>query len=226
MNIHILELRDRLIYCVVFFLSSFFVLFYYSDVIYDIFSIPLLMQLPKGSSLIATQVTSTFLVPFKLSLNLSFLFSFPYFVFHLWCFIAPGLYKSEKALVFPFIFFSIFLFFIGLMFSYYVMSPLALSFFVNSSPVNVSVMTDITSYMDFMFSIMVACGLAFQVPIIIHLLIRLNFVTKEELSYKRSYVFILSFVLGMFLTPPDVVSQVLLAIPIWLLFEIGLLVSK
>ncbi len=226
MNIHILELRDRIIYCIIFIISVFSVLFYYSDVIYDLFSIPLLRQLPGGSSLIATQVTSTFLVPFKLSINLSFLLSVPYVIFHIWSFIAPGLYKNEKALVFPFIILSIILFFVGLVFSFCIICPLALSFFVNISPANVSVMTDITSYMDFMFSITFACGVAFQVPIVIHFVIKLGLITKEEFSNKRSYIIIFAFVLGMLLTPPDVISQILLAIPIWLLFEFGLFVSK
>jgi len=226
MNIHMLEFRKRVIYCVFFILNIFLVLFYYSDIVYDLFSIPILNKLPDNSSMVATQVTSTFFIPLKLSFNLSIILSLPYIMFHFWYFISPGLYKNEKYLVLPFIVSSSILFFSGLFFAFYVILPLALNFFMSCSPHNVMVMTDITSYMDFMFTIMLACGVSFQIPILINSIIRFGIITKKELAEKRSYVFIFSFILAMLLTPPDVLSQILLAIPIWLLFEFGLFVSK
>lgn len=226
MNIHFFELRRRLVYCIFFIVSIFSVLFYYSDIIYDLFSIPIKIQMPQNSSIIATQVTSTFLVPFKLAMNLSLIISSPYFILHIWGFVSPGLYWHEKKAVLPFVFFSIFLFLLGLAFAFYIICPLALNFFMTCAPGNVTIMISITNYMDFMFTIMLACGFCFQIPIVIYFLTRLGIVSKNDLSDKRSYVFIFAFVLGMLLTPPDVVSQILLAIPIWLLFEVGLFFSK
>jgi len=226
MNIHFFELRQRLTYCIFFIISIFVVLFYYSDIVYDLFSIPIKNQLPRGSSIIATQVTSTFLVPFKLAMNISLMLSAPYIIFNIWSFISPGLYRHEKVLILPFIFFSIMLFLLGLIFSFYIICPLALNFFMTCSPSNVTVMIGITNYMDFMFAIMLASGFSFQIPIVIYFITRFDLISKKDLSKKRSYVIILSFILGMFLTPPDVISQVLLAIPIWLLFELGLFFSK
>jgi len=226
MNIHFIELREKLVYCIFFIISIFAVLFYYSDIIYDLFSIPIKNQLPKDSNIIATQVTSTFLIPFKLSINTSLIISMPYIIFNIWNFISPGLYKNEKIFILPFIIFSILLFLSGLFFSFYIICPLALNFFMTCAPSNVTIMISLTSYMDFMFAIMLATGLSFQIPIIIYIITKCNIISKKSLSEKRSYVFILSFILGMILTPPDVVSQVLLAIPIWLLFEIGLFFSN
>ena len=139
---------------------------------------------------------------------------------------SPGLYKHEKIFVFPFIIFSILLFFSGLFFSFYIICPLALNFFMTCAPSNVTIMISLTSYMDFMFAIMLASGFSFQIPIIIYIITKCEIISKNNLAKKRSYVFILSFIIGMVLTPPDVVSQVLLAIPIWLLFELGLFFSK
>lgn len=226
MNIHFLELRKRIIYIIFFLLNIFVVFFYYSDVIYDLFSIPIKNQMPKGSSIIATSMTSTFLVPLKLSLNLSLIFSLPYLLFHLWTFIAPGLYMSEKRVVKPFLFFSIALFLVGLFFAFYIICPLAINFFMTCAPSNVVIMISITNYVEFMFSIMIACGISFQIPLCIYFLVNVGVFSKKDLSEKRSYVIIFAFILGMLLTPPDVVSQILLALPIWFLFEIGLFFSK
>ena len=226
MNLHFFELRQRLIYCIFFLFSIFSVFFFYSDIIYDLFSIPIKNQLPNDSSIIATQITSTFLVPFKLALNLSLILSIPYIIFNIWFFVSPGLYNYEKIAIFPFIIFSIFLFLFGLFFSFYIICPLALNFFMTCSPSNVMIMISLSNYMDFMFTIMLASGFSFQIPIVIFSIVKFDIISKEKLSEKRSYVFISSFILGMLLTPPDVVSQILLAIPIWLLFEIGLFFSK
>lgn len=226
MNMHFLELRKRIIYIVFFYIIIFFVFFYYSDIIYDLFSLPIKSQLPMGSSIIATNVTSTFLVPLKLAFNLSLLVVLPYIIFHLWGFISPGLYKHEKIVVKPFLFFSIFLFFIGVFFAFYIICPLALNFFMTCSPSNVVIMISINNYIEFMSSIILACGISFQIPLVIYFLINVGIFDKKDLVEKRSYVIIFAFILGMLLTPPDVVSQILLAIPIWLLFEIGIFFSK
>ncbi len=226
MNTHFYELRERIIYCIFFMINIFIVLFYYSDIVYDLFSIPIKTQMPKESDIIATQITSTFLIPFKLAVNLSLIISAPYIILNVWSFVSPGLYHHEKISILPFIFFSFFLFFLGLFFAFYIICPLALNFFITCSPSNVVIMFSITNYMNFMFTIMLACSFSFQIPIIIYFLIKLNFISKTNLIKRRSYIFVFSFVLGMILTPPDVISQILLAIPIWLLFEIGLFFSK
>lgn len=226
MNTHFFELRKRIIYIVFFCIVIFSVFFYYSDIIYDLFSLPIKSQLPLGSSIIATNVTSTFLVPLKLSFNLALLVCLPYFIFNLWGFVAPGLYKHEKIFVKPFLFFSIFLFFLGIFFAFYVICPLALNFFMTCSPSNVVVMISINNYIEFMTSVILACGISFQIPLIIYFLTYAGIVDKKDFVEKRSYVIIFAFILGMLLTPPDVVSQILLAIPIWLLFELGLFFSK
>lgn len=226
MNTHFIELRERLIYCFIFFINIFIVLFYYSDIVYDLFSIPIKHQLPKNSSIIATHITSTFLVPLNLSINLSLIISSPYFIFQIWSFISPGLYKKEKKNVLPFIIVSITLFFLGLLFAFYIICPLALNFFMTCSPSNVTIMISINNYMEFMFTIIIACGLSFQIPLVINLIIKSDLISKKMFIEKRAFVFISAFILGMLLTPPDVISQITLAIPIWLLFELGLLFSK
>lgn len=226
MNIHFLELRKRIIYIAFFFIVLFIVFFYYSDIIYDLFSLPIKSQLPIGSSIIATNVTSTFIVPLKLAFNFSLLIISPYIIFHIWRFIAPGLYKHEKIIIKPFLFFSIFLFFLGNFFAFYIICPLALNFFMTCSPSNVIIMISINNYIEFMLSIILACGLSFQIPLVIYFLTSSGIVSKNDFIEKRSYVIIFAFILGMLLTPPDVISQILLAIPICLLFEVGLFFSK
>lgn len=226
MNAHFLELRQRIIYILIFFISIFCIFFYYSDIIYDLFSIPIKQQLPEGSNIIATNITSTFTVPLKLSFHLSLIFVLPYVFFHVWMFIAPGLYVNEKKVAKSFLFFSIVLFFIGLLFAFYIICPLAINFFMTCAPSNVFIMISINNYIEFMFAIMMACGISFQIPLFIYFLTSIGVVSKKELSEKRSYVVILAFIFGMLLTPPDVMSQIFLAIPIWFLFEIGLFCSK
>jgi sec-independent protein translocase protein TatC len=226
MNIHFMELRQRLVYSIFFLFIIFCVLFFYSDILYDLFSIPIIKQLPVGSNIISTKITSTFLVPLKLSINLSLIISTPYIIYQLWNFISPGLYKHEKFFIFPLICYSILLFFFGILFSFYIICPMALNFFMTCSPSNVIIMISINNYLDFMFTLMISCGFSFQIPIVIFSIIKMEIVSKDTLIKNRSYVFILSFILGMILTPPDVLSQILLAIPIWLLFELGLYLSK
>lgn len=226
MNTHFLELRRRIIYVIFFLVNIFFVLFYYSDIIYDLFSVPIKTQLPQGSSIIATSITSTFLAPLKLSFNLSLIVVLPYIIYHIWSFVSPGLYNYEKKIAKPFIFFSIVLFFIGLFFAFYIICPLAINFFMTCAPSNVTVMIAINNYIEFMFALMLACGISFQIPLVIFFITSIGLISKQELIAKRSYVIIFAFILGMILTPPDVISQILLAIPIWFLFEIGLYFSK
>ncbi len=226
MNIHFLELRTRIIYCLIFFITIFSIFFYFSDILYDLFSTPIKAQLQTNSSLIAIKITSTFIIPLKLAFYTSLIISIPYFSFNIWNFIAPGLYDNEKKPIIPFLLSSIILFFIGILFAFYIICPIALNFFLNCAPSNVNIMIGLDYYMDFMFTIILASGLSFQIPIIINFIIRTNIISKNELYKKRAHIIIISFILGMILTPPDVISQILLAIPIWLLFEIGLFFSK
>lgn len=224
MNTHFLELRSRSIHCIIFFTTIFLILFYFSDVLYDLFSMPIKSQ--NNSALIAIRVTSTFMVPIKLAFYVSLLISSPYFIFHTWNFIAPGLYTIEKKSIFPFLLLSLTLFIFGVSFAFYIICPMALNFFLNCAPSNVNIMIGIDYYMDFMFTLILGAGISFQIPLIINLLIRLNITTKKDLTEKRPYIIILSFIIGMLLTPPDVISQILLAIPLCILFELGLLFSK
>lgn len=225
-NVHIFELRQRMIYCLFFLASIFSITFYYSDILYDLFSMPIKNQLPENSKLISTQITATFTVPLKLAFNLSVIISSPYLILNLWLFISPGLYKQEKKIAIPFIIISIILFFTGLLFAFYIICPIALNFFMTCAPSNVVIMISINNYINFMFNIMMASGFSFQIPIIINFIIKSKIINKKELSKRRPFIIIIAFILGMLLTPPDVISQIMLAIPIWLLFEIGMLFTK
>ncbi len=225
MNMHFLELKKRIIYCFFFVIIVFLSLFYHSDVLYDIFSHPIVKYL-NGNNLIATKITSIFFVPLKLSFIISIVISLPYIMIHFWIFISPGLYSSEKKTLFPFLIFSSILFYIGLLFAFYIVLPIAISFFISNTPSNVIVMADISSYIDFMFTIMLSCGIGFQTPIIINFIIKVNLFSKKELSDRRPYIIVMAFIIGMLLTPPDVISQIMLALPIWLLFELGLILTK
>ena len=181
--------------------------------------------MPKGSHIIATQVTSSFLIPTKLCFILSILIIIPALLQQIWAFISPGLYKSEKHIVAPLIIYSAIQFYLGTLFGFTVICPLALNFFAASTPENVKMLTDIGEYLDFIVNISFLAGLSFQVPIITYALVKFDICSKQSLIKKRPYVIVLAFTLGMLLTPPDVISQILLAIPIWALFELGLLLS-
>ncbi|MCW8956850.1 MAG: twin-arginine translocase subunit TatC [Gammaproteobacteria bacterium] len=223
---HLLELRDRLLRMVVAILLLFLLLFPFSENIFSYFAQPLLELMPEGTSMIATGVTSPFLVPFKLVLMLSVLLSLPYTLYQVWAFIAPGLYKHEKTLVAPLVFSSVMLFYCGIAFAYFIVFPLLFGFFIAIAPEGVSVMTDIGQYLDFILAIFFAFGIAFEMPVATFLLVQAGAATVESLSAKRPYIIVGVFVIGMLLTPPDIISQSLLAIPMWLLFEIGLLASR
>ena len=223
---HLIELRDRLLRMVLAILALFIVLFPFSEEIFSYFAQPLLALMPDGTSMIATGVTTPFLVPFKLVLMLSVLLSLPYTLYQLWSFVAPGLYKHEKRLIGPLVTSSVLLFYCGIAFAYFVVFPLLFGFFIAIAPDGVAVMTDIGQYLDFILAIFFAFGLAFEMPVATFLLVQIGATTVESLAEKRAYVIVGVFVIGMLLTPPDIISQTLLAIPMWLLFELGLLAAR
>jgi sec-independent protein translocase protein TatC len=223
---HFTELRLRLIRCGIIITVLFLALFTIDEQLYTFIAKPLLKALPIGSYLIATDVTTPFMVPMKLALVTAILFAAPIIFYEIWSFIAPGLYRHEKKRIYPLLSASLLLFYSGILFAYFVICPLALNFFAKSAPANVTIMTDIKAYLDFVLTVLFAGGIAFQVPVITVALIRFNLVSVAFLAHLRPYVIVGAFTLGMLLTPPDVVSQVLLALPIWGLFEISLFIAK
>jgi sec-independent protein translocase protein TatC len=223
---HLVELRDRLLRVVLAVLAFLVVLFPFANDLYAVLAEPLLRHLPEGTSMIATQVASPFLTPFKLTLVLSIFLAMPVVLYQVWSFVAPGLYKHERRLVFPLMITSSLLFYLGMAFAYFVVFPLMFAFFQAVAPEGVAIMTDITAYLDFVLKIFFAFGLAFEVPIATILLVWTGFTTPAALTSKRPYIIVGAFVFGMMLTPPDIISQTLLALPMWLLFELGILFSK
>jgi len=223
---HFLELRDRLLRMVLAVLILFIALFGFSEEIFTFVAQPLLSLMPEGTSMIATGVASPFLVPFKLVLMVSVFIAVPYLLYEIWSFIAPGLYKNEKSMAVPLIVSSTILFYCGVAFAYFVLFPLLFKFLIAISPEGVSMMTDIGQYLDFIIAIFFAFGIAFEVPIAVFLLIIIGATTPDALAQKRPYIVVGAFVIGMFLTPPDIISQTILAIPMLLLFEAGLFISR
>jgi sec-independent protein translocase protein TatC len=223
---HLMELRDRLLRAVLVILVVFLALFSFSNELYSLLAEPLLIHLPTGSSMIATEVASPFLTPFKLAMMSAIFISMPFLLYQLWAFIAPGLYKHEKSLAFPLLFSSIILFYLGMVFAYFVVFPLMFKFFTGIALEGVTMMTDITKYLDFVLKMFFAFGMAFEVPIATILVISTGMTTADKLADKRPYIIVVAFVAGMLLTPPDVVSQMLLAVPMWILFELGLVFSR
>lgn len=223
---HLLELRDRLLRAIASVLIIFMGLAYYANTLYSYLAGPLLAHMPKGSQMIAIEVASPFLTPFKLALMVSICLAMPYILYQAWAFVAPGLYQHERRLIFPLLVSSTALFYAGMAFAYYVVFPLIFGFMTAAAPMGVTVMTDITQYLDFVLTIFFAFGISFEVPVITILLIWSGITSREALIEKRPYVIVGAFVIGMVLTPPDVVSQTLLSIPIWFLFEIGLFFSR
>lgn len=222
---HLVELRDRLLRIVLSVLFIFLCLFYWANDIYTYLAEPLTQHMPEGSKMIAIDVASPFLTPFKLVLMLSVFLAMPFILYQIWGFIAPGLYKHEKRLAGPLLASSIVLFYCGMLFAYYVVFPLVFGFFTSVGPEIVSISTDIGRYLDFVLSLFLGFGIAFEVPIATILLVAMGMTTPKKLAEKRPYVIVAAFVIGMLLTPPDVISQVLLAFPMWLLFEGGVLAS-
>ncbi len=223
---HLVELRDRLLHMVLAILIVFVALFGFAEDIFTVAADPLLALMPEGTSMIATGVTSPFLVPFKLVLLLSVLLTIPYLLHQIWSFIAPGLYRHEKRMAGPLLVSSVVLFYCGIAFAYFIIFPILFGFFIGIAPEGVAVMTDIGQYLDFIIAIFLAFGIAFEVPVATFLLIAAGITTPDKLAGKRPYIIIGAFVVGMLLTPPDVISQSLLAVPIWLLFELGLIMSR
>jgi len=223
---HLIEFRDRVLRIFISILVIFAGLFSFSQDLYLYVSEPIREFLPESSTMIATEVASPFLTPFKLTLVLSMFAAMPYILYQIWAFVAPGLYQREKKIVLPLFFSSVFLFYVGMAFAYYVVFPLVFMFFTSIAPEGISVMPDIRSYLDFVLKLFFAFGLSFEIPIAVVILSWMGVVEPDNLAKKRPYVFVLCFVLGMLLTPPDIISQTLLAIPMWLLFEIGILFGR
>lgn len=223
---HLIELRSRLMRAVIAILVIFVGLYAFSNDIYTFIADPLLALLPEGSQMIATEVASPFMAPFKLTMVVAVFIAVPFVLHQVWAFVAPGLYENEKALALPLLASSVLLFYGGAAFAYYVVFPLLFQFFVFTGPENVTVMTDISQYLSFVLKLFFAFGVAFEIPIATFLLIWTGATTVESLSQKRPYIILGCFVIGMLLTPPDVFSQSLLAIPMWLLYEVGLLFGR
>ncbi len=223
---HLVELRDRLLRTILVVFVLFFGLAFYANEIYAYLAGPLLKHMPAGSQMIAIDVASPFLTPFKLTLVVSVFLSAPVILYQAWAFIAPGLYQHERKLVLPLLVSSSFLFYAGIAFAYFVVFPLLFAFITTTAPTGVTVMTDISKYLDFVLTIFLAFGISFEVPIFTILLIWTGVITRESMIEKRPYIIVLAFVVGAILTPPDPVSQTLLAVPIWLLFELGLFFSR
>ena len=223
---HLVELRSRLLKMIASIGLFFILLFPFANPLYNFLASPLIAQLPQDSTMIAIDVASPFLAPFKLVLLLAVTLSIPVLVYQFWAFVSPGLYRKEKRLALPILLSSTLLFYLGMVFAYYVVFPLMFAFFSSVAPEGISVMTDINRYLDFVIKIFIAFGAAFEVPIITVMLVKTGATTTEKLARKRPYVIVGAFVVGMILTPPDVISQILLAIPVWLLFELGIFISK
>ena len=223
---HLVELRTRLLRSISAILLVFIALIYFSNNIYDFVAQPLLSQLPEGTSMIATDVATPFLTPIKLTLVLSFFVAIPYLLYQAWAFIAPGLYQHERRLIMPLVASSAVLFYAGMAFAYYVVFPLVFGFFTSTAPAGVTVATDIASYLDFVLTLFFAFGVAFEIPVATILLCWTGVTSPKSLREKRPYVIVGVFVVGMLLTPPDVFSQTLLAIPMWGLWEIGLFFAR
>lgn len=223
---HLLELRRCLLNSIAAVLLIFLCLVYFSNTLYSFFAAPIQSLLPEGSGMIATDVAAPFFAPFKLTLVLSFFIAMPYVLAQLWGFIAPGLYRREKRWVAPLFVSSVLLFYLGIAFAYSVVFPLVFGFFTSVAPQGIAVTPDISSYLGFILKLFFAFGMAFEIPVATLILINAGLTTRKTLAAKRPYVILLCFIFGMLLTPPDVISQSLLAIPAWLLFELGLLMAR
>ena len=223
---HLTELRSRLIRVFIFAGIVLVCSLPFANEIFFYISSPLTAILPENSGMIATEVTSPFIAPLRLTIYTSLIISMPYFLIEVWGFISPGLHEREKIFVIPLLISSIILFYAGIAFSYFVVSPIILDFFVASAPDSIQVMTDINKYLDFVLKLFFAFGLAFEIPVATFLVINTGIASKESVKKMRPYLIIGFFVLAMLLTPPDILSQLFLALPMWLLFEIGLLISR
>jgi sec-independent protein translocase protein TatC len=223
---HLIELRDRLLRAIIAVLVLTIALVPWAKEIYALLAQPLLSALPSGATMIATDVTGTFLVPLKVTLMAGFLVALPYVLYQAWAFVAPGLYQHEKRLAVPVIVSSFVFFLVGMAFAYFVVFPVAFGFFVGYTPPGVQMMTDIDKYLSFVLTMFIAFGLTFETPVVVVVLVRMGVVSLEKLKAARGYVIVGAFVLGAIFTPPDVISQLLLAVPLWLLYEVGLFLAR
>ncbi|KAA1189758.1 twin-arginine translocase subunit TatC [Pseudohalioglobus sediminis] len=223
---HLTELRDRLLRALLAVLIIFICLFPFANEIYAFVSQPLRELLPQGAGMIATEVASPFLTPFKLTLFTAIFIAVPYILYQIWSFIAPGMYRHEKRFAVPLLVSSVALFYLGAAFAYFVVFPLIFAFFTSVGPEDITIMTDINSYLNFVLKLFFAFGIAFEIPIAAILLIWAGITTPDALARKRPYIIVGCFVFGMLLTPPDVISQSLLAIPMWILFEFGVFFGR
>jgi sec-independent protein translocase protein TatC len=223
---HLIEFRNRLLKAVLCVLAIFLGLASYANEIYSLLAGPLLEHMPKNSTMIAIDVASPFFTPFKLVLIVSAFISVPFILYQFWAFVAPGLYKRERSKILPLLVASTLLFYMGVAFAYFVVFPLVFGFLTAAAPDGVAVMTDITKYLDFVLSLFFAFGVCFEVPIFTIVLVWAGLATPADLADKRPYVIVGAFIIGAVLTPPDAISQTLLAVPMWMLFELGLLCSR
>ena len=223
---HLIELRNRLLRIVVGFFIAFVAFFPFANEIYALLAEPLLSKLPAGGQMIATAVTTPFFVPMKVAMMAAFLVSLPHSLYQLWAFIAPGLYVHEKKFMIPAVVASSLLFLSGMAFAYFLVFPVIFGFIVGTAPAGVVVMTDISSYLDFVITLFFAFGLAFEVPIAVVIAVRLGWVSIKSLREGRGYVIVGAFIIGAIFTPPDIISQFMLAIPMWLLYEIGIVTAS
>jgi sec-independent protein translocase protein TatC len=223
---HLVELRDRLLRVVLCVLLVFIGTATHANEIYAYIAQPLLQHMPQNSTMIAIDVASPFFTPFKLAFVVAIFIAIPYILYQFWGFVAPGLYKHERMMVLPLLFASTLLFYGGAAFAYFLVFPLVFGYLTSAAPTGVTVMTDIATYLDFILAMFFAFGVSFEIPIFTIVLVWTGIITRESLAEKRPYVIVGVFVIAMFLTPPDALSQTLLAVPMWMLFECGLLFSR
>ncbi|MGJ8618822.1 MAG: twin-arginine translocase subunit TatC [Methylophilaceae bacterium] len=220
---HLIELRNRLLRALIGLLIAFLGLFPFANKVYALLAAPMLDKLPEGTHMIATAVVTPFFVPLKVAMMAAFVISLPHTLYQLWMFIAPGLYAHEKKLMLPAIVISSCLFVCGMAFAYFLVFPVVFSFILSSAPEGVAVMTDIAEYLDFVMTLFLAFGFAFEVPVVVVLMAHFGWVTTKQLKEMRGYVIVGAFILAAIFTPPDIISQFMLAIPLWLLYEVGVL---
>ena len=223
---HLVELRNRLLIAVASVLVLFLILVPFANDLYEWFAKPLMASLPEGGTMISTEPHGPFFIPFKFAFACAFALAIPIVLYQAWAFIAPGLYKSEKNIALPLVISSTILFYLGILFAYSIVFPLIFSFFVSMTPDGVAVMTDISAYMSFALKLFFAFGVAFEVPVATVLLARMGVVSTQAMAEKRPYIILAAFVLGMLMTPPDVFSQIMLAVPVCILFELGLFFAR
>jgi sec-independent protein translocase protein TatC len=223
---HLVELRDRLLRAILAVLFVFLCLFYWARDLYALLAKPLLAALPAGGQMIATDVVGVFLVPVKVALLVAFVIALPYVLYQMWAFVAPGLYANEKRLVLPLVIASSVLFIVGMAFAYFLVFPVIFQFMASIAPEGVAWMTDIDKYLSFVLTTFIAFGVTFEVPVVVIVLVRVGVISIEKLKEIRPYVIVGAFVVGAVITPPDVVSQFMLAVPLWLLYELGIVLAR